>query len=52
MKLLSKISMVFLFRIAFDRFSVDDWQDYNERFANGRKVIRIAASTYDWQTCA
>lgn len=41
-----------LFRIAFDRFSVDDWQDYNERFSNGRKVIRIAASTYDWQTCA
>jgi len=41
-----------LFRVVFDDFGMNDWQDYNEHFANGRKVLRLADSHYDWQRCS
>lgn len=41
-----------LFRVVFDDFGMEEWQDYLEHFANGRRVLRIVDSTYDWQRCS
>lgn len=41
-----------LLRVVFDDFGMEEWKDYLEHFADGRKVLTIVDSTYDWRRCS